>query len=79
MNVRNILTKLAMVLLLLPLLANAQALRIQVEGVARPTPVAVVPFGWEGDPSAAPLQLADVVSADLYRSGRFDPLEERKM
>ena len=59
--------------------AFAQRLVIDIEGIAQPTPVGVVPFGWNGDPSERPFNLAEVINADLYRSGRFAPLEEEKM
>lgn len=35
--------------------------------------IGVVPFGWQG-PGAAPEDIAEVVSSDLLRSGRFEPL-----
>ena len=47
-------------------------------GVAR-TPVAVVPFGWEGQSAEMPLDIAEVIAADLQRSGRFAPLAEEDM
>ena len=47
-------------------------------GVAR-TPIAVVPFGWEGQSDEMPLDIADVIAADLQRSGRFEPLAEENM
>lgn len=47
-------------------------------GVKR-APVAVVPFGWNGQGSEAPLDIAQVISADLYRSGRFAPVPETEM
>jgi TolB protein len=60
--------------------ANAQTLRIDVQGVAQPTPVAIVPFGWEGgDTPAMPLDVVKVIRDDLQRSGRFAPIEESKM
>ena len=52
---------------------------INVEGVAQPTPVAVVPFGWEGSGPDMPLDVAEVITNDLKRSGRFDPLAESDM
>ena len=70
---------LSVLLMLLSAAATAQKLVIDIDGVARPTPVAIVPFGWEGAPSAAPLQIADIVSSDLLRSGRFDPLAADRM
>ena len=69
--------------IVLTMLASASAIAdITVEitegGVAR-TPVAVVPFGWEGQAAEMPLDIADVIAADLQRSGRFEPLPEDKM
>jgi TolB protein len=52
---------------------------IDVQGVSQPTPVAVVPFGWEGEAPAMPLDVAAVIQADLKRSGRFAPIDEAKM
>ena len=47
-------------------------------GVAR-TPVAVVPFGWQGQSADIPLDIAEVIAADLQRSGRFAPIPEENM
>jgi TolB protein len=47
-------------------------------GVAR-TPVAVVPFGWQGQSADIPLDIAEVIAADLQRSGRFAPIAEENM
>ena len=47
-------------------------------GVAR-TPVAVVPFGWQGTGGDMPLDIAEVIAADLQRSGRFAPIAEENM
>ena len=47
-------------------------------GVAR-TPVAIVPFGWEGQSADMPLDIAAVIAADLQRSGRFEPIAEENM
>ncbi len=59
--------------------AAAQKLRIDVQGVAQPTPVAIVPFGWEGNSPAMPLDIAEVIKSDLRRSGRFSPIPENDM
>jgi TolB protein len=59
--------------------AVAQVNLIVVNGELKRTPVAVVPFGWEGQSPQAPLDIADVISSDLYRSGRFAPVAERDM
>jgi len=47
--------------------------------VGRRTPVAVVPFGWEGNEPTAPFDIDDVIAADLHRSGRFRPIPEDDM
>src|SRR3990170_3858906 len=41
-------------------------------------PIAIVPFGWEAA-GAAPFDVAEVVAADLQRSGRFAPLDRKDM
>lgn len=48
------------------------------EGVSDPIPIAIVPFGWSGV-DAAPMDIADVVSSDLQRSGRFRPMARNDM
>jgi TolB protein len=69
-------------LFLIALLASMNALaelEIQItRGAGKQTPVAIVPFGWQGN-SAAPIDVAGVVAADLQRSGRFAPIEEGDM
>ena len=75
------LNKLRVSIILLALLgsyANAE-LVIDVQGVAQPTPVAIVPFGWTGATPAMPLDVAEVITSDLRRSGRFAPIGEEKM
>jgi len=47
--------------------------------VGKRTPVAIVPFGWEGSDPDAPYDIDDVIAADLNRSGRFRPIPERDM
>lgn len=65
--------------LLFPLAGAAQILDIEVTGIAQPTPVAIVPFGWEGNGAEMPLEVAAVISSDLWRSGRFAPVDKEKM
>ena len=66
--------------LLLMLVGTAHAeLVIDVQGVAKPAPVAIVPFGWEGEAPDMPLDVARVITDDLRRSGRFAPIGEEKM
>ncbi len=60
----------------LPLRAE---LRIEiVGGVARPVPVAIVPFGWQGS-GTVPFDIASLISRDLASTGRFEPLPERDL
>jgi TolB protein len=47
--------------------------------VGKRTPIAVVPFGWEGTEPAAPYDIDGVIAADLNRSGRFRPIPENDM
>ncbi|MDH3645977.1 MAG: Tol-Pal system beta propeller repeat protein TolB [Gammaproteobacteria bacterium] len=48
------------------------------EGVSNAIPVAIVPFGWNGSDDL-PLDLAEIVDADLARSGRFAPMAREDM
>ena len=58
----------------------AQAeLDIVITGGIKRRPVAVVPFGWEGDTQSMPLNVAEIISNDLTRSGRFAPIPEDDM
>jgi TolB protein len=53
--------------------ASAQLNVLITKGIARPIPMAIVPFGWTGQGPPA-YDLAGVVSADLKSSGRFAPI-----
>jgi TolB protein len=66
------------VLLLLLCGGSAQAaLTIEItQGVEGALPIAVVPFGWSGGTGTAPENIAAIISADLSRSGRFEPLPD---
>jgi TolB protein len=65
--------------LLLPLLASAQ-LRIEiVDGVEGAMPIAVAPFAWEASDPAPATTVSEIVSANLRRSGLFDPMAEAQM
>ena len=64
------------------LLADAALaqLRIEItEYAGKQTPVAIVPFGFDGQTAASPLEIADVIDADLRRSGRFAPIPRENM
>ena len=58
--------------------ANAQLVVEITKSAEDAVPIAVVPFGWEST-GAAPFDVAEVVAADLRRSGRFDPLDRKGM
>jgi len=77
---RHILSILAAVLLLaLPLAASRATLEIEItQGVNAAVPVAVVPFAWAGQ-TAPPVDVAEVIGADLTRSGRFKALDPKDM
>jgi TolB protein len=60
-------------LFFLPLPAHA-VLTIEItEGIVGALPIAIVPFGWEA-PGVPPEDVAEVITADLKRSGYFSPL-----
>ncbi len=70
----------AMLFCLAPPPASAEiTIEITSGGGVKRAPIAVVPFGWEGQGGSAPLDIAEVISADLYRSGRFDPVPATEM
>ena len=75
---RAIFRSLLFVLLIQSGLAQG-ALTIEItQGVEGAVPIAVVPFGWSG-PGAAPENIAAIISSDLSRSGRFEPLADRDL
>jgi TolB protein len=75
---RDMFRSLVFVLLLQSGLAHA-GLTIEItQGVEGAVPIAIVPFGWSGA-GAAPENLAAIISSDLSRSGRFDPLPDRDL
>lgn len=63
-------------------LANDVRAQLEIEitqGAGRRAPVAIVPFGWEGQDPEAPYDIDGVIAADLYRSGRFGPIPDEDM
>ena len=63
----------------LPSVAEAQGFNVVItEGSEAATPVAVVPFGWQGSGPPA-FDIAGVVGSDLGSSGRFAPVANRDM
>ena len=59
-------------------LASAQLVIEITQGVDDPTPMAVVPFAWEGGGNA-PVDMAEVVQEDFERSGQFAPINRADM
>jgi TolB protein len=65
--------------LLFSIHANA-VLDIKItKGVEQSLPIAIVPFGWSQASSVAPIELTEIISADLTRSGRFNVMEEQDL
>jgi TolB protein len=66
---------LTLILLALWHLQAGAALTIEItEGAEGALPIAVVPFGWQGDGAGPSQDLAAIVRDDLTRSGRFSTL-----
>jgi TolB protein len=58
--------------------AGAQIVLEITKGQERPVPIAVVPFGW-ARPDKQDIDIAEIVAADLQRSGKFAPVDRRDM
>ena len=58
--------------------SHAQLNIIITEGADNATPIAVVPFKFEGE-VFFPGEITDVVVADLRRSGKFNPVSMAQM
>ena len=70
----------AVVLLVLPVAAPQATLEIEItSGVNTASPVAIVPFAWQGEGAAPAVDVADVIGADLTRSGRFKAIASKDM
>ncbi|MGC1510612.1 Tol-Pal system beta propeller repeat protein TolB [Ketobacter nezhaii] len=65
------------VLTLFSISARAELIIEITEGVTDATSIAVVPFAWSGN--RLPEDVAQIVSADLHRSGQFAPLDRSRM
>ena len=79
---RNLLVRWLFACACVTVLASAPRAQLEfdVTGfVGKRTPVAIVPFGWEGQEPQAPFDIDDVIAADLHRSGRFRPIPENDM
>jgi TolB protein len=75
-----VLTKRWGIVLLLLCVSGVRAeLQIEInQGVENPTPIAVVPFAWQGVGSP-PEDVAQIIDSDLARSGQFAPVSRRDM
>ena len=69
---------LVILMLLVSPLTHAQLVIEITQGVDDPTPIAIVPFAWEGG-DAPPEDMALVVQEDFSRSGQFEPLARADM
>ncbi len=69
----------ALVFLVVSQLAYAKLEIEIVQGNASALPIAVIPLQWRASGTPPSTGVADVVSADLYRSGLFAPLAEEDM
>jgi len=76
--VRRLLVTVCLISTFLTGVAQAELDIVITEGIKR-RPIAIVPFGWQGSSQNIPLDVADVISADLTRSGRFAPIPRDDM
>lgn len=60
-------------MLLAPLHAQEGFSIVIDEGVDTATPIVVVPFAWHAEGPRDPVDMAEVISSDLLRSGQFNP------
>jgi len=65
--------------LLVSQLAHAKLEIEIIQGNAAALPIAIIPMQWQASDPRPETGVADIVSSDLYRSGLFDPLEERDL
>ena len=75
--IKNLL-KISLLTTLLSGAAYAELVIEITEGIKR-RPIAIVPFAFDGAAADAPLDVAQVIGADLNRSGRFAPIAEDDM
>jgi len=78
--VKSLFSSICSLLLLVVIAQGARAeLTIQItQGMDNPTRIALVPFGWR-EASPVPGDIAQIVSADLQRSGLFVALDKNSM
>ncbi len=56
-----------------------EQLVIDITGVNKTLPIAIVPFGWNGEPGKPPADLHLTIANNLARSGRFDTMDAADM
>jgi len=76
--VRKVIVLVCLLLVSLSSVVEAQLVVEITEGIKR-RPIAIVPFGWEGNGDAMPSDVSRIISDDLTRSGRFAPIPEDDM
>ena len=70
----------AALLFALPVAAPQATLEIEItSGVNTASPIAIVPFAWQGEGAAPTVDVADVIGDDLTRSGRFKAIAPKDM
>ncbi len=69
----------SLILLLVSQMAHAKLEIEIIQGNASALPIAIIPLQWHSSMPQPQIGVADVVSADLYRSGLFEPLDEEDM
>ena len=65
--------------LLVSQLAQAKLEIEIIQGNASALPIAIIPLQWRSADPPPATGVAEVIAADLYRSGLFDPLDEQDM
>ena len=58
--------------------SNADIKIIITDGINTAKPIAVVPFKWIGN-GAPPQDIDSIIASDLRNSGKFNPIDSRKM
>ncbi len=72
--------RLGLLLILLYAGQSNAVLYIEVTGSnASALPIAIVPFGWQNTSEELPVNIAQIVSSDLERSGQFRAIPEKQM
>jgi TolB protein len=76
--IRKFILSLTFVSLFFSQVTNATLEIVITEGIDSARPIAIVPFHYEGD-VPLPINISDIVAADLMRSGKFSPISVEEM